>query len=111
MAELPYGFEYLRPYVVSWGSLATQKDRYLLRQRSDMASLERFYGDAAPRLEEIFTHLDRFPVEDPLPPSEQLLFNITLGLAEAAQAVEFYGEPGVPFARPDQIVWIESAAI
>ena len=111
MAELPQGFDYLQPYIGNWGSLENQKDRYLLRQRSDMGSLKQFYDDAAPRLEEIFTYLDRFPVTEPLPASEQLLFDITLGLAEAAQAIEFYGEPGIPFARPGQIVSIESAKI
>src|SRR3546814_13991675 len=76
MAELPQGFDYLQPYIGNWGSLENQKDRYLLRQRSDMGSLKQFYDDAAPRLEEIFTYLDRFPVTEPLPASEQLLFDI-----------------------------------
>ena len=51
----------------------------------------------APRLEEVFTHLYRF---DPraLPEAEALLFRVVLGLTEASQAVEIFGQPRVPYA-------------
>jgi hypothetical protein len=35
---------------------------------------------------------------DALPPPEALLFRTMLGLTEAAQAVELFKQPGVPFA-------------
>jgi hypothetical protein len=95
--SLPKGFEYLAPYAAIWGKFDTQEERYLQRQASEMSALQAFYDAAAPRLSEIFDHLDRFPL-DALPPPEALLFRTMLGLTEAAQAVELFKQPGVPFA-------------
>ena len=94
---LPDGFEGLAPYAATWGRLDSQKDRYLLRQQSTMTDLRAFYDAAAPRLEEIFAHLEKFPM-DALPPEEALLFRITLGLTEVAMAVEVFNQPGGPYA-------------
>lgn len=94
---LPAGFENLAPYAVTWGKLDSQKDRYLLRQSSSMVELKAFYDATAPRLDEIFDHLDKFPM-DKLPEPEALLYRTVLGLTEVAQAIEVFNQPGVPYA-------------
>jgi len=95
--ELPSGFEALQPYAETWGKLETQTERYLHRQHCTMKDLKAFYDAAAPRLEEIFSHLEKFPMNE-LPEPEALLYRTTLGLTEAAMAVEVFGQPGVPYA-------------
>jgi hypothetical protein len=87
---LPAGFEALAPYARTWGQLNRQADRYIMRQETPMAELRAFYEAAAPRLEEIFTHLDGFPPDD-LPPAEALLYRTVLGLTEVVQSVEVFG--------------------
>jgi hypothetical protein len=94
---LPSGFEFLEPYVSVWGSLRTQNERYLRRQSLPYAELEAFHAALAPRLEEVFLHLDKFP-PNALPEPEALLIRTVLGLTEASQAVEVFGQPRVPYA-------------
>jgi len=96
-ATLPTGFEALAPYAAVWGKLETQDLRYLQRQHSTMRELRAFYEAVAPRLNEIFDHLDKFPM-DALPASEALLYRTALGLTEASMAIEVFGQPGVPYA-------------
>lgn len=95
--SIPVQFDFLEPFVATWGNLRTQNERYLKRQELPYAELEAFHAALAPRLEEVFAHLDGF---DPraLPESEALLFRTVLGLTEAAQAVEIFGQPRVPYA-------------
>ena len=95
--ELPEGFEALQPFAETWGKLDSQEDRYLLRQHNSMEELKAFYDAAAPRLDEIFDHLDKFPM-DALPAPEALLYRTALGLTEAAMAIEVFGQPCVPYA-------------
>lgn len=79
------------------------------RDRSDMADLRAYYGALAPRLEEIFTHLDKFS-RDNLPAPERRLFQTVMGLSEVGQAVEVFGEPGIPHARKEHDVtmsWVD----
>ncbi|ALR20230.1 MULTISPECIES: hypothetical protein [Sphingobium] len=95
--SLPAGFEALAPYAGTWGKLEDQAERYLFRQQSSMKDLKAFYDATAPRLKEIFDHLDKFPM-DRLPASEALLYRTALGLTEAAMAIEVFDQPGVPYA-------------
>jgi hypothetical protein len=94
---LPAGFEGMAPYAATWGKLDSQLDRYLRRQSSTMPELKAFYDAVAPRLDEIFDHLDKFPMDN-LPPAEALLYRTVLGLTEVAQAIEVFNQPGVPYA-------------
>lgn len=94
---LPPAFEAFAPFAESWGNCVTQEDRYWLRQHSTMTELQHFHSVVARRLDEIFTHLDLFPMDD-LPAPELLLYRIALGLTEAAMAVEVFKQPGVPYA-------------
>ena len=104
MNILPPAFADLQPFVETWGALETQEERYLVRQRSSMKELRRFYDALAPRVEAALDHLDRFPIDAPLPPAEEALFRLALGLSEASLAIEVYGEPGVPFVPTPHVV-------
>jgi hypothetical protein len=103
---LPPGFEDLAPYATTWGAADSQESHYLIRQNTPMEELQAFYDAVTPRLKDIFVHLDRFPV-DALPPPEALLFRTVCGLAEAAQAVEIFRRPGVPYAPVPHFVRME----
>ncbi len=94
---LPKGFEALEPFAHTWGSLHSQEERYLFRQDNSMQQLKAYYDATAPRLDEIFTHLEQFPMDD-LPESEALLYRTVLGLTEAAMAIEVFNQPRVPYA-------------
>ncbi len=96
-AALPEGFENLAPFAAVWGKMESQEERYLQRQHSSMKELKAFYDAVAPRLEEIFSQLDKFPM-DKLPEPEALLYRTTLGLTEAAMAIEVFNQPCVPYA-------------
>lgn len=106
--KLPEEFAYLQPFVATWGHLRTQNQRYLKRQELPFAELKAFHAMLAPRLEEVFSYLDKF---DPkaLPEPEALLFRVVLGLTEAAQAVEIFGQSRVPYApeaHSVQLDWV-----
>jgi hypothetical protein len=94
---LPGGFEALQPYAATWGALETPEDRYLFRQQCTMEELKDYYDIAAPRLDAVFDHLEKFPMND-LPAPEALLYRTVLGLTEAAMAIEVFGQPRVPYA-------------
>jgi len=94
---LPEQFAFLEPYVATWGHLHTQAERYEKRQALPYAELEAFHAALSPRLEEVFSYLDGFDPQA-LPEREALLLRVVLGLTEAAQAVEIFGQPRVPFA-------------
>lgn len=94
---LPEAFAYLEPFTANWGSLRSQDERYAKRQQLAQGELEAFHAVLAPRLEEVFTYLDQFDPQA-LPEAEALLFRVVLGLTEASQAVEIFGQPRVPHA-------------
>jgi hypothetical protein len=102
-ARLPAQFAFLEPFAATWGDLHTQNARYRLRQSLAQGELEAFHAALAPRLEEVFAYLDGF-APDALPEAEARLFRTVLGLTEAAQAVEIFGQPRVPFAIEDHDV-------
>jgi hypothetical protein len=96
---LPQGFEDLEPFL-EWAELQTQAERYRRRQQAPFEDLLAFHAAAAPRLEAAFAHLDSFPYGQ-LPEREGRLLRLFLGLTEAAQAVEVFGQSTVPYARTD----------
>src|SRR3546814_10509379 len=96
----------LEPYAKVWGKLEDQAQRYLQRQHSSMKELKAYYDAVAPRLNEIFDHLDKFPMND-LPEQEALLYRTALGLTEAAMAIEVFNQPGVPYAPFPHLMAIE----
>jgi hypothetical protein len=111
-SSLPAGFEFLEPFAAAWGELTSQDERYRVRQSLSMDELEAFHAALGGRLEEVFVHLDKFPM-NALPEKEARLYRIALGLTEAAQAVEIFGQPRVPYAPyPHHILqeWVGYAA-
>jgi hypothetical protein len=50
------------------------------------------------------SHLDRFPVDTPLPPAEDALFRLALALTEVTPAVEIYKQPEVLFVPRPHVV-------
>jgi hypothetical protein len=94
---LPEQFSFLEPYAAVWGDLHSQNERYLKRQALNYEELEAFHGALSGRLEEVFSYLDGFD-PDALPEPEARLFRTVLGLTEASQAVEVFGQPRVPYA-------------
>jgi hypothetical protein len=96
---LPEQFAALEEFAPLWGDLTTVSQRYVRRQETSFEELKRFWQTMAPRLEEIFDYLERFP-RSQLPEREARLFRLALGLTEAAEAVEFLGRArmvGAPF--------------
>lgn len=106
---LPKGFEDLDHYVETWGRLTTAEERFALRQQSAQPDLIKFHEAVAPRLGAIFDHLDQFAV-GAMPQLEQCLFNLTLGVIEASQAVEVFGQPLPPGAREPRKIDVEIMA-
>lgn len=104
---LPADFQDLEPFLSEWGELDTQGQRYLRRQTLPMARLSAYYDAVAPRLQAIFEHLDSFPFARPLPEPEGRLLRLAMGMTEVAQAVEVFGQPGVPGAPENHSVTIQ----
>jgi len=104
--NLPAGFADLEPWALIWGDLHNQHERYQKRQGSNQAELQAFHAAAAPRLEAVFQHLDKFPL-DALPAAEARLFRTILGLTEASQAVEVLNQPRVAYMPAGHSVDIE----
>jgi hypothetical protein len=94
---LPEQFSFLEPFAATWGDLHSQNERYLKRQQLSYADLEAFHLALSGRLEEVFSYLDGFD-PDALPEPEARLYRTVLGLTEASQAVEVFGQPRVPYA-------------
>ena len=92
--QLPEGFHDLEPYL-EW-SLATDRERITKRKMSPMAEITAFYEAMLPRMSEILSFLEQYPVEQDTaqtPADVQRLFFLTLSLAKIAPAVELYGYP------------------
>jgi hypothetical protein len=101
---LPTGFEDLEPFVATW-ALSTEPERIARRFGSGMADIQLFYDAMADRAAAALTHLDSFPLDE-MPEAETRLLYLLLSLAEAASAVEVYGQPWVKygFPTPDRYV-------
>lgn len=91
--NFPAGFEDLEKYA-DW-ALPTERARNRKRLASSMAEIKEFYQLMLERVEPALAYLNQFPL-DAMPPPEQNLLNLTLMLAEVANAVElFKTQPGV----------------
>jgi len=87
---LPAEFQSLTPFL-GW-ALATERERTVKRLQSSMEELNAFYEAAMPHVEAIIRHLDRGGVQ-PVPPENQALMNLALGLVEISNIVELYKRP------------------
>jgi hypothetical protein len=59
-----------------------------------MAEIQAFYDAILPRGDAIIQYLNQFALEE-MPQQEKRLFHMILALAEVANAVELFKEPGV----------------
>jgi hypothetical protein len=76
--------------------LATQNERQKKRVNSSTGELQAFYSAMLPRLEEILSHVDKFPLNE-LPADSFRLFTLAMSMAEIAPHIELYkGDPKVP---------------
>jgi hypothetical protein len=90
---LPTQFEDLARFA-DW-ALDSERARNRKRLASSMQEIRTFYDALLPRVDEALEYLNRFPL-DALPAAERNLLNLTLSLAEVANAVElFKTQPGV----------------
>jgi hypothetical protein len=92
MSLLPDEFVNLERFV-EW-SLPTERERNAKRLASSMEEITTFYQALLPVTEAVLEYLDRFELGK-MPEREQRLLNLTLALAEVANAVELFKNPAV----------------
>jgi hypothetical protein len=90
---LPEGFEHLAPFL-DW-ALETEPERAGRRVASRFEEVRAFYDAVLPSLPAALNHLKAYRIED-LPPSSRTLMRLLLSYAEAALAVENFGQVTVP---------------
>ncbi|MBF6569749.1 MAG: hypothetical protein IVW54_12840 [Candidatus Binataceae bacterium] len=90
---LPAQFSDLEQFVGVW-DLPTERQRNRQRLVSTIEQLRAFYDAMMPRMESIIEYLNQFPL-DQIPDGARQLFYLTLSLAEVANAVELFKQPGV----------------
>ena len=92
-SQLPPDFQDLEKFL-PWAQ-DTERARSRKRLSSTMPEIQTFYDAMLARVETAIEHLNEFPLDD-MPGPQKNLLNMTLMLAEAANAVElFKTEPGV----------------
>ena len=81
---------------VIYSSPCLQNERQKKRVNYSTGELQAFYGAMLPRLEEILSHVDKFPLNE-LPADSFRLFTLAMSMAEIAPHIELYkGDPKVP---------------
>jgi hypothetical protein len=91
--SLPDQFKELEPFAREW-ALASEGERNRKRLSSRIDDIQAFYNGMLPRMNEIMSYLNQFPLTQ-MPEEARRLFHLTLSLAEGAAAVKFYGQPSV----------------
>ena len=91
--SLPEGFRHLEPYL-AW-ALETEPERAGRRVASRFEDVKPFYDAVLPSLPAALDHLKAFRLEE-LPPASRTLLLLLLSYAEAALAVENFGQVTVP---------------
>ncbi len=94
---LPSEFADLEPYLV-WAQ-STELARHQVRVSRSIEEIRAFYDAVLPRIEAILEYLNAFPLDD-MPEQEHRLLELSLGLVEAANAVEMFEEPGMRYGFP-----------
>jgi len=83
---LPAKFAELSPFVADW-ALETEKERHDKLIATSIDDLKVFYDAMLPRMEEIILYLNGFPLDD-MPPSEQLLMDLSMTFMESAHPID-----------------------
>jgi hypothetical protein len=94
---LPEGFQELEPFA-SW-ALPTERERHAAISAASIGEVKQFYDAMLPVLPEALDHLNAIPLAA-LPERERTLLNLCLAMAEAAMAVEMFGEVNPPYLMP-----------
>ena len=89
---LPEEFRHLEPFL-GW-ALETEPERAGRRLASRFEDVKAFYDAVLPSLPAALNHLQAFRVEE-LPPSSRTLLLLLMSYAEAALAVENFGDVSV----------------
>lgn len=89
---LPSQFKELEGFT-SW-ALPSITQRNQKRLTSSMEEIQRFYDAIQPRIDSILEYLDGFALNE-MPIDAKRLMLMALALAEVADAVELFHEPGV----------------
>ena len=95
MTKLPESFKELEPFT-HW-ALKTETERKDQRVGSKIEDINAFVEAILPRMDDIFAHLQDFPLDD-MPESERALQLMTLSLAEVSTSYELYFQPTIPDA-------------
>ncbi len=74
--------------------LPTETERHRKRLASDMEEIRVLYDAVFPRLEELVSYLNQYPLEG-LPDDAQRLLQLCLSVVEVSNAVEMFGQPSV----------------
>ncbi len=92
-ALLPGEFADLEPWAATW-CLATEPERWALRQTTPMPAMQAFYDAFFPRAEEAIAYCDRFPL-DAMPPDAERLLQLLHSLLMVSYAIEVWKQPEV----------------
>lgn len=92
--RLPGEFSALEPQAAIW-SLATERERHTTRLNAKFEQLQSLYDEVLPRIEEIASYLNQFPMDD-LPAQQQNLLHLALSCMEVCLPVEAHGQTTVP---------------
>ena len=93
---LPAGFEDLTPYVERWAHDGFQT-RWDARAKAEMPEIQAFYDAMLPRAEAALAVIQPFSLEQLTGPMARL-YQLVLGLAHAAMAVEVHGAPRAKYS-------------
>ncbi len=105
MRGLPEPFQDLERFM-EW-VLPTERERHARRYAATMDEIREFYDAMKPRMDEVITYLNKFPLDD-LPEDANRLFLMGLSLMEISNAVELFGrQRAVEGYDVDQMVAVE----
>ena len=99
--KLPAEFAALEPYL-DW-DLADEPDRYAKRLASSMAEMQAFYDVAFPKINDVISYCDKFPLDD-LPDDARTLMHIMQSLVMVSFPIEAWKQPRVPDSGA---AWVE----
>lgn len=91
---LPQQFQDLAELVRDW-ALGSELARNQYRVSRSMFELQSFYDRLMPRLDDISSYLDKFPLNG-LSREQGNLLELALMVMEVAPAIEYYNNPDVP---------------
>lgn len=89
--SLPDQFHELSAFSDRW-ALATERQRNERRRTSTMEEIQNCYDAVLPRMDEIITYLNQFPL-DGLAVDARWLFYLALSFMEISPSVELFREP------------------